>query len=92
MRMAVNEQILDNSLPDYILGEYVHKHMTNTQKITFEIISTDITRIRSDVKYTEFRGFMPRMMAKLFPGMFRKQSQKWLDQFKVLAEKSNEVV
>jgi len=86
-RMELEERIIDNSLPDYILGEYVHKHMTNTQKTSFQIISEDSTLIRSDVEYTAFRGFLPRLMAKLFPGMFKKQSQKWLDQFKLLAEK-----
>lgn len=32
-------------------------------------------------------GIMPKLMAKLFPGMFKKQSQKWMDQFKEFVEK-----
>ncbi|MEM9548983.1 MAG: SRPBCC family protein [Bacteroidota bacterium] len=79
--LELEERILDNSLPDYILGEYVHKHMTNTQKTTFEMVSPSITLIRSDVEYTAFRGFMPKLLARLFPGMFKNQSQKWLDNF-----------
>ena len=33
-----------------------------------------------------FNGFMPRLMAMLMPGMFKRQTQKWLDQFKVFSE------
>ena len=29
---------------------------------------------------------MPRLMATLMPGMFKRQTQKWLDQFKVFSE------
>jgi len=85
-KMELTETILENRLPEYILGEYVHIHMTNTQKISFEAISSQSTLIRSDVEYTAFHSFLPKIMAKLFPGMFKKQSQKWLDQFKALAE------
>ena len=84
-KLELEERILDNSLPDYILGEYFHKHMTNTQKTSFERISDHSTLIRSEVEYTAFRGFLPRLMAMLFPGMFKKQSQKWLDNFERLA-------
>lgn len=86
-RMELKETILDNSLPDYIIGSYDHVHMSNTQKTSFEVISSEVTKITSEVEYTAFHSFMPKMMAKIFPGMFKKQSQKWLDQFKALAEK-----
>ena len=86
-RMELSETILENKLPEYFLGKYDHIHMTNTQKTSFEIVSPTVTLIKSEVEYTAFHSFAPRVMAKLFPGMFRKQSQKWLDQFKSLAEK-----
>ncbi len=85
-KIELAECILENNLPDWIEGRYVHVHMTNTQKTTFEVVSPDVTMIRSDVDYTAFHAFMPKLMAKLFPGMFKKQSQKWLDEFKLLAE------
>ncbi len=89
-KIELEEYILDNDLPSSIMGKYDHVHMTNTQKISFEVISPDATLIQSEVEYTAFHAFLPRMMAKLFPGMFKKQSQKWLDQFKILAERENE--
>ena len=88
-RMELRETILDNNLPEHIEGRYDHIHMTNTQKITFEAMSSDSTLLTSDVEYTAFHSFMPKLMAKLFPGMFKKQSQKWLDQFRELAERNN---
>ena len=88
-RMELRETILDNNLPEHIEGRYDHIHMTNTQKITFEAMSSDSTLLTSDVEYTAFHSFMPKLMAKLFPGMFKKQSHKWLDQFRELAERNN---
>lgn len=84
--MELIETIISNDLPEVKKGLYEHIHMTNTQTTRFEKVDLDVTRYISEVEYTKFNGFMPRMMAKLFPGMFRKQSQKWMDQFKVFAE------
>jgi uncharacterized membrane protein len=86
-KMELEETIVENNLPSFIEGVYVHIHMTNTQKISFEVITPEKTLVRSEVEYTKFNSFMPKMMAKLFPSLFKKQSQKWLNQFKVLAEK-----
>ena len=89
-KMELRETILDNNLPEHIEGRYDHIHMSNTQKISFDVISQDTTLVTSEVEYTAFHSFMPKIMAKLFPGMFKKQSQKWLDQFKQLAEKRSD--
>ena len=89
-KIELEELVTDNNLPNYIEGIYRHLHMTNTQKVSFEILSPQVTLIRSEVEYTKFNGFVPKMMAKFFPGMFKKQSQKWLDQFKLLAERIND--
>ena len=51
-------------------------------KKQFYVISEDITRWEAKLEYLEFRGFMHKLMAKLLPGMFKKQKQKWLNQFK----------
>ena len=85
-RLELLEHVLENQLPDFYLGEYIHKHMTNTQKVIFKAIESDKTLIITEVDYSQFNGIMPRLMAFLFPGLFRKQSQKWLDQFKTMAE------
>lgn len=89
-KIELEELITDNNLPSYIEGKYTHIHMTNTQKVIFENLSSQKTLVRTEVEYTEFNSFMPKMMAKFFPSQFKKQSQKWLDQFKLLAEQIND--
>lgn len=86
-KMELMETIISNNLPTEKTALYVHSHMTNTQKSMFKKISPTVTQYISEVEYTKFNGFMPKLMAKLFPGMFKKQSQKWMNQFKVFAEK-----
>lgn len=85
-KIELLETILKSNLPDEKTGLYEHIHMTNTQTSRFEPISEHITRYTSEVEYTKFNGFMPKLMAHLFPRMFKKQSQKWMDQFKTFAE------
>ena len=89
-KIELEELITENNLPSYIKGNYTHIHMTNTQKVSFEHISSQKTLVTTEVEYTEFKSFIPKMMAKFFPSLFKKQSQKWLDQFKSLAERIKE--
>ncbi len=84
--MELIETILVANLPHEKKGLYEHIHMTNTQSSRFEALTTEDTRYTSEVEYTEFNGFMARLVSKLFPGMFKKQSQKWMDQFKKFVE------
>ncbi|GAB5399676.1 MAG: hypothetical protein Aureis2KO_12610 [Aureisphaera sp.] len=85
-QMELTETILENDLPHSFVGHYHHKHMDNTMRCEFTPLSESSTRYVSEIEYTAFRGFMPKLIAKLFPGMFKKQVQKWLDNFKVFAE------
>lgn len=85
--MVLEETILENNLPDEFTGRYETKEMVNTMKNQFTAISDKKTRWDAELEYTEFQGFMPILMAKLMPGMFKKQTQKWLNQFKSFAEK-----
>ena len=84
--MELIETIIDNSLPNRFKGRYDHKHMSNTMENTFTALSENQTRWDAEIEYVLFNGFMIKLMAKLFPSMFKKQTQKWLDQFKVFAE------
>ncbi len=86
-RMELLETIITNNLPQERKASYEHIHMTNTQATRFESISDEKTRYISEVEYNQFNGFLPKLMAKLVPGMFKKQSQKWIGQFKAFAEK-----
>jgi uncharacterized membrane protein len=89
-KMELMETIISNQLPEEKKALYEHIHMSNTQLSKFEKINENKTRYISIVEYTQFNGFLPKLMAGLFPKMFKKQSQKWMDQFKVFAENKNE--
>ncbi|MBO6515525.1 MAG: SRPBCC family protein [Bacteroidia bacterium] len=85
--MELIETLLVCDLPREKKGLYEHVHMTNTQSSRFEAQGEGLTKYTSEVEYTKFNGPMINVMARLFPGMFRKQSQKWMDQFKAFVEK-----
>lgn len=85
--MELTETIISNNLPDSFFASYHHKHMDNTLKTSFIVLGDSKTRYNTEGEYTAFRGFIPKMMALFFPKMFEKQAQKWLDNFKIFAEK-----
>ena len=87
--MELIETILVNDLPREFSATYDHKHMSNIMTNRFSSLDENRTRWDAEINYTEFKSFMPKLMAFLFPGMFRKQVQKWLDQFKAFAENNN---
>ena len=82
------ETVSVRNLPDEFSGTYEHKHMTNSMKNTFVELGENKTRWNAYLEYNKLNGFMIKLMMKIMPGMARKQTQKWLDQFKVFAEKS----
>ncbi|RMA66301.1 SRPBCC family protein [Ulvibacter antarcticus] len=85
--MELTETIISNNLPESFYASYQHKHMDNTLKSTFTSLSPTKTRYETQGEYTAFRGFIPKMLGLFFPKMFEKQAQKWLNNFKVFAEK-----
>lgn len=85
-KMELIETLLSNDLPKERKSLVEHIHMDNTQLVRFEAISDEKTRYVSEIEYIKFKHFVPRIMAKLFPKMFKTQVQKWLDQFKTFAE------
>lgn len=87
--MELIETLEVNQLPSEHKVYVEHKHMCNYMTSNFQSLSESKTIYSSTVEYTQFNGFMPKLMAKFFPGMFKKQVQKWLDLFKVFAEKSS---
>ena len=78
------ETITVKDLPKEFSGTYEAKGVWNEVKNYFEVIDENTTRWHSDCHF-EFSGFM-KIMAFIMPGMFKKQSQKYLDQFKTFAE------
>jgi len=89
--MELTETILANRLPNSLEAHYHHTHMDNTLKTTFTSLSDSRTRYETEGEYLAFRGLVPRLMARLFPWVFKKQAQRWLDNFKAFAE-SQDVV
>ncbi len=85
-KMELLETIISNNLPEEKSARYEHIHMTNTQTTRFQSMGENMTRHTSEVEYLEFNGFIPKVMARFFPGVFKKQSQKWMNQFKEFAE------
>ncbi len=84
----LTETIVTNNLPVEFTALYEAKEMTNTMSNRFTSLSDNSTLYLAQINYIKFNGIMVKMMATLFPGMFKKQVQKWLDQFKVFCEKS----
>ena len=80
------ETILTNNLPQEKKALYEHVHMVNSQTTRFERVSDQKTTYISEVDYLKFNGLMPKVMATFFPGMFKKQSKKWMNNFKEFAE------
>ncbi len=83
------ETIIRNELPEEFKATYEHKHMVNTMSCKFMKIDPNITQFEQEIHYTKFNGSLPKLMARLFPGMFKKQVQKWLNLFKTFAEELN---
>ena len=88
-KLTLIETILRNELPEEFKANYEHKHMVNTMSCRFKKIDSNTTRFEQEINYTKFNGLAIKLMAKLFPGMFKKQVQKWLNQFKTFTEKQN---
>jgi hypothetical protein len=78
------ETVVKRDLPDEFSGSYETKGGWNEVKNYFSEIHENTTLWRS---HNEFRcsGFM-KLMTKLMPGTFKKQSLKFMKDFKTFAE------
>ena len=85
--MVLTETITDNQLPHSFEAFYHHEHMDNTMKCRFISIDRNTTRYEYEFEYSRINWFLPRLLAILFPGMYRKQGEKWIKQFKDSVEK-----
>ncbi len=84
--MELTETITLNKLPDTFEARYHHVHMDNTMKCTFIPVNENKTRYEYEFEYTRINWVMPKLLAILFPGMYRKQGEKWIRQFKEFVE------
>ncbi|WP_298237986.1 SRPBCC family protein [uncultured Algibacter sp.] len=81
------ETIIHNKLPNEFYATYEHKSMTNTMLSKFTAINKNKTKLDTEIEYLEFKGFVIKLIAKLFPNMFKNQVDKWLVRFKAYCEK-----
>ena len=86
-KMELTETITANRLPDSFEASYHHTHMDNTMTCTFVALNDNQTRYEYEFEYTRINWVMPKLMAILFPGVYRKQGEKWMRQFKEFVEK-----
>ena len=82
------ETILISNLPEEMKGKYDHIKMSNTMHNKFTVLPNNGTRWQAEIEYGEMRGFMMNFFKLVMPSMFKKQTQKWLDNFKNFVEES----
>jgi len=88
-KLELIETILVKNLPYEKTGLYEHKHMVNTMRSRFTSLGENRTKYVAEIEYSKFSGLVPKLMALLMPAVFKKQVQKWLNQFKAFAEKAD---
>lgn len=85
-RFDLIETVRVNELPARFMAEYETPGTCwNTMASTFTSLGESKTLWEAEIDY-KFHGFMIRVMALLMPRLFRKETQKYLDNFKVFAE------
>ena len=88
--MHMTETIKSNRLPDSFEAFYQHKDMDNTMLCTFTSLDENRTRYDYEFEYVRMEWFMPKLIAILFPSVYRKQGEKWMKQFKDFVENQND--
>lgn len=89
-RIELTETITKRDLPDEFNGIYAWDGGSNTLVNRFIEVGPNRTRWESTCDY-EMKHLMLKVMGFLFPGMFRKQNQRFLDNFKAFCEEGRDV-
>jgi len=85
--LVLTETVINNNLPQSFEAFYHHKHMDNTMKCSFIEMAPQKTQYDYEFEYTRINWFLPKLMAIFFPSIYRKQGEKWMNQFKEFVEK-----
>lgn len=80
------ETITVKNLPEEFSGTYEAKGVFNIVKNFFSPLGENKTKYISECEF-QFKGFM-KIIAFLMPGMFKKETAKYMKQFKEFAEKT----
>ncbi|RKN80126.1 SRPBCC family protein [Ulvibacterium marinum] len=84
--MVLIETILRSNFPHEFHATYDTKGVHNIQKNYFKDIDGHSTQWISEAEF-QFSSFMMKVMGFFMPGAFKKQSQKYAEDFKAFAEK-----
>jgi len=87
--MNMVETIIKRNLPEELFTTYDTKGVHNIQKNYFKE-EGDTTRWISESEF-QFTGFGMKLMGLLMPGTFKKQSLKYMQDFKTFAETGKSV-
>lgn len=87
-RVEMIETITERNLPDIFAGTYDADGVHNIVVNKFIALPDGNTRYITENEF-QFKGFM-RIIAFLMPGAFKKQSYKYLEQFKAFVENYKE--
>lgn len=88
--MILIETILKNNFPEEFHASYDAKGVHNIQKNYFEEIDATTTKWISESEF-KFNSFMMKIIGFLMPRAFKKQSEKYLEDFKNFAENDTSV-
>ena len=88
--LVLIETIIKRNFPFEFHATYDTKGVHNIQKNYFEEVDDSSTKWISEAEF-QFSGFMMKVMAFLMPGAFKKQSLKYLQDFKAFAEQGTSV-
>lgn len=83
--MEMIETITVKDLPNEFSGTYDAQGVHNIVKNYFKVIDNDRTLYYTEQEF-QFKGFM-KIIGMLFPGAFKRQSMKYLEDFKEFVEK-----
>jgi hypothetical protein len=84
--MELTETVQLTNLPHEHKVLIAHKHMHNTMHSKFTAIDDSTTLWTAEIDYFQVNFWPAKVMMRLFPNMFKKQGQKWSNQFKEFAE------
>lgn len=91
--VIIIETITSKNFPHEVNGFYDHKRetttiMTHDTSNRFRSLGENKTLFELEMQNVKFVGFLPKLMSKLFGGMFEKYHQDEVDRFKLFAEKT----
>jgi len=85
--MELKETVMSSNLPTDFKVLIEHHHMSNTMNNHFIAIDENTTLWKTEINYFKVNFWPVKVMMRLFPNMFKKQGEKWWNQFKDFAEK-----